>query len=102
MFNFALYKSGRREKGETLDSGRWSLDAGLWTLDSGRWPLDADFKDGPDIMLSELACFWETKRYFNYSTKQKQGWQFLITGKYDTKKQNITSHLKVFLKTATH
>ena len=40
-----------------LDSGRWTLDAGLWTLDSGRWPLDADFKDGPDIMLSELACF---------------------------------------------
>ena len=68
----------------TLDSGRWTLEAGLWTLDSGRWtldagrwPLDADFKDGADIMLSDLACFWETKRYFNYSTNQKQGWQFL-------------------------
>ena len=68
----------------TLDSGRWTLDSGLWTLgsgrwtlDTGRWPLDADFKDGPDIMLSELACFWETKRYFNYSTNQKQGWKFL-------------------------
>ena len=61
----------------TLDSGRWTLDAGLWTLDSGSWPLDADFKDGPDIMLSEWACFSETKRYFNYSTNQKQGWQFL-------------------------
>ena len=54
-----------------LDSGRNS-----WTLDSGRWLLDADFKDGPDIMLLELACFSETKRYFNYSTNQKQGWQF--------------------------
>ena len=32
---------------EFLDSGRKS-----WTLDSGRWTLDADFKDGPDIMLS--------------------------------------------------
>ena len=57
----------------TLDSGRWTLDAGLWTLDSGRWPLATDFKDGPDIMLSELVCFSETKRYFNYSTNQKQG-----------------------------
>ena len=57
----------------TLDSGRWTLDAGPWLLDSGCWPLDADFKDGPDIMLSELACFSETKRYFNYSTNQKQG-----------------------------
>ena len=45
----------------TLDSGRWTLDAGPWLLDSGCWPLDADFKDGPDIMLSELACFSETK-----------------------------------------
>ena len=70
--------SGR--KSWTLDSGRWTLDAGLWTLDSGRWtldagrwPLDADFKDDPDIMLSELVCFSETKRYFNYSTNQKQG-----------------------------
>ena len=61
----------------TLDSRRWTLDAGPWALGSGRWPLDADFKDGPDIMLSELACFSETKRYFNYSTNQKQGWQFL-------------------------
>ena len=77
MFNFALYKSGRREKGETLDSGRWSLDAGLWTLDSGRWPLHADFKDGPDTMLSEFSCFSEMKPYFDYSTNQKQGWQFL-------------------------
>ena len=98
MFNFALYKSGRREKGETLDSGRWSLDAGLWTLDSGRWPLDADFKDAPDTMLSEFSCFSEMKPYFNYSTNQKQGWQFLY---YREKKQNITSHLKVFLKRAT-
>ena len=45
----------------TLDSGRWTLDAGPWLLDSGCWPLDADFKDGPDIMFSELACFAETK-----------------------------------------
>ena len=51
--------SGRRSW--TLDSGRWTLDAGPWLLDSGCWPLDADFKDGPDIMLSELACFSETK-----------------------------------------
>ena len=63
--------SGR--KSWTLDSGRWTLDSGHWTLDSGRWPLDADFKDGPDIMLSEQACFSETKRKFNYSTNQKQG-----------------------------
>ena len=28
-------------------------------------------------MLLELACFSETKRYFNYSTNQNQGWQFL-------------------------
>ena len=43
--------------------GLWTevLDAELGTLDSGRLPLDADFKDGPDIMLSELACFSETK-----------------------------------------
>ena len=27
---------------------------------------------------------------------------FFITGKYHTKKQNITRHLKVFLKRATH
>ena len=51
--------SGRRSW--TLDSGRWTLDAGPWLLDSGCWPLDADFKNGPDIMLSELACFSETK-----------------------------------------
>ena len=57
----------------TQDPGRWTLDAGRWTLDSGLWTLDADFKDGPDIMLSELAYFSETKRYFNYSTNQKQG-----------------------------
>ena len=64
---------------EFLDSGRksWTLESGRWTLDAGRWPLDADFKDDPDIMLSELVCFSETKRYFNYSTNQKQGWQFL-------------------------
>ena len=37
---------------EFLGSGRKSR-----TLDSGRWTLEADFKDGPDIMLSELACF---------------------------------------------
>ena len=67
--------SGR--KSWALDPGRWTLDAGLWLLDSGRWPLDADFKDGPGTMHSELACFSETKRYFNYSTNQKQGWQFL-------------------------
>ena len=62
---------------QVLDAGLGTLDSGLGTLDSGRWPLDADFKDGPDIMLSELACFSETKWYFNYSTNQKQGWQFL-------------------------
>ena len=61
----------------TLDAGFWTLDAGRWTLDAGRWPLEADFKDGPDIMLSELACFSETRRYFNYSTNQKHDWQFL-------------------------
>ena len=61
----------------TLDAGLWTLDSGRWTLDAGRWPLDADFKDDPDIMLSELVCFSETKRYFNYSTNQNQGWQFL-------------------------
>ena len=37
------------------------MNAGLWMLDSGRLSLGADFKDGPDIMLSELACFSETK-----------------------------------------
>ena len=59
---------------EFLDSGRksWTLESGRWTLDAGRWPLDADFKDDPDIMLSELVCFSETKRYFNY-TKPKTG-----------------------------
>ena len=56
----------------TLDAGLWTLDSGRWTLDAGRWPLDADFKDDPDIMLSELVCFSETKRYFNY-TKPKTG-----------------------------
>ena len=56
-----------------LDSGLWTLDSGRWTLDAGLWTLAADFKDAPDIMLSELACFSETKRYFNYSTNQKQG-----------------------------
>ena len=76
-----------------LDSGRWTLSAGLWTLDSGRWPLDADFKDGPDIMFSELACFSETKRYFNYSSNQKQGWQFLYYWKIPHKE---TKHNKPF------
>ena len=82
----------------TLDSGRWTLDAGLWTLDSGRWPLDADFKDGPDIMLSELACFSETKRYFNYSTNQKQGWQFLYYRKIPHKETKHNESFKGVLK----
>ena len=64
-------------KSWTLDSGRWTPDAGLWTLDSGVWTLDSGLwtliLDGPDFMLSALACFSETKRYFNYSTNQKQG-----------------------------
>ena len=77
----------------TLDSGRWTLDAGLWTLDAGLWTLAADFKDAPDIMLSELACFSETKRYFNYSTNQKQGWQFLYYREIPHKK---TKHNKPF------
>ena len=47
--------------------GRCNLDAGLWTVDSGRWTLDP----------GHLPCFSETKRYFNYSTNQKQCWQFL-------------------------
>ena len=85
-----------------LDSGRWTLDSRRWTLDVGRWPLDADFKDSPDIILSELGCFSETKRYFNYSTNKNSADSFFITGKYHSKKQNITSHLKVFLKRATH
>ena len=62
-----------------LDSGHksWTLDSGRWTLDAGGWPLDADFKEDPDIMLSELVCFSVKKRYFNYSANQKQGCQFL-------------------------
>ena len=82
----------------TLDSGHWTLDAGLWTLDSGRWSRDADFKDGPDIMLSELACFSETKRYFSYSTNQKQGWQFLSYREIPYKETKYNEPLKGVLK----
>ena len=57
----------------TLDVGLWALDSEHWTLGAGLWTLDADFKDSPDIMLSELACFSGMKPYFNYSTNQKQG-----------------------------
>ena len=71
-------------------------------LDSGRWPLDADFKDGPDIMLSELACFSETKNNLIILQTKNRADSFFITGKYHRKKQNITSHLKAFLKRATH
>ena len=85
---------------EFLDSGRksWTLDSGRRTLDGGRWPLEADFKDGPDIMLSELACFLETKRYFNYSTNQKQGWQFLYYQEIPHKETKHNEPFKSVLK----
>ena len=80
--------------------GLWTqvLDAELGTLDSGRLPLDADFKDGPDIMLSELACFSETKWYFNYSTNQKQGWQFLYYREIPHKETKHNEPFKSVLK----
>ena len=92
--------SGR--KSWTLDSRRWTLDGGLWTLDAGRWPLDADFKDDPDIMLSELVCFSKTKRYFNYSTNQKQGCQFLYYREIPHKETKHNESFKGVLKRATH
>ena len=82
----------------TLDAGLWTLDSGRWTLDAGRWPLDADFKDDPDIMLSELVCFSETKRYFNYSTNQKQGWQFLYYREIPHKETKHNEPFKSVLK----
>ena len=85
----------------TLDSGRWTLDAGLWTLDTGRWTLDAEH--WTLILRAALILCSQSwnDTWIILQTKNKDD-SFFITGKYDTKKQNITSHLKVFLKTATH
>ena len=82
--------------------GLWMPDSGRWTLDSGLWTLDADFKDSPDIMLSELACFSETKPYFNYSTNQKQGLQFLYYREIPHKETKHNESFKGVLKRATH
>ena len=57
-----------------------------------------NFKGGPDIMFSELTCFSETKRYFNYSTNQNQGWQFLYCREIPHKKTKHNEPFKGFLK----
>ena len=98
----------------TLDSGRWALGAGLWTLDSGRWTLDSgrwtlDADHWTLILRTALILCsqsWHVSQRRNdtfiiLQTKNRAD-SFFITGKYDTNKQNITSHLKVFLKRATH
>ena len=98
----------------TLESRRWTLDAGLWTLDSGRWILDSgrwtlDADHWTLILRTTLILFsqsWSVSQRRNdtliiLQTKNRAD-SFFITGKYHTKKQNITSHLKVFLKRATH
>ena len=90
-----------------LDSGRWTLDAGRWTLDAGRWTLDAGH--WTLILRTVLILYshsWRVSQRRNdtliiLQTKNRDD-SFFITGKYHTKKQNITSHLKVFLKRATH
>ena len=104
--------SGR--KGWTLDSGRWTLDPGLWTLDYGLWTLDygrwtSDADHWTLILRTALILCsqsWHVSQRRNdtfiiLQTKNRAD-SFFITGKYHTKKQNITSHLKVFLKRATH
>ena len=98
----------------TLDSGRWPLDARLWTLDSGRWTLDAgrwtlNADHWALILRTVLILCSQSGRVSQrrndtliiLQTKNRAD-SFFITGKYHTKKQNITSHLKVFLKRATH
>ena len=96
-------------KSWTLDSGRWTLDSGRWTLtlDSGHWTLDADHWT---LILRTVLILcsqsWRVSQRRNdtliiLQTKNRAD-SFFITGKYHTKKQNITSHLKVFLKRATH
>ena len=91
----------------TLDSGRWTLDSGLWALDAGRWTLDADHWT-LILRTALILCSqsWRVSERRNdtliiLQTKNRAE-SFFITGKYDTKKQNITSHLKVFLKRGTH
>ena len=97
----------------TLDAGLWTLDTGLWTLgsglralDSGRWTLDADHQT-LILRTALILCFqsWRVSQRRNdtliiLQTKNRAD-SFFITGKYHTKKQNITSHLKVFSKRAT-
>ena len=96
-------------KSWTLDSGRWTLDSGRWTLtlDSGHWTLDAEhwtlILRTAQISRSQS---WHVSQRRNdtliiLQTKNRAD-SFFITGKYHTKKQNITSHLKVLLKRATH
>ena len=80
--------------------GRWTLDAGLWTLDASRVTL---------ILRTVLILCSQSWRVFqrrndtliNLQTKNRAD-SFFITRKYHTKEQNTTSHLKVFLKRATH
>ena len=86
---------------EFLDSGRKS-----WTLDSGRWNLDNDHCR-LILRTALILCSqsWRVSQRRNdtliiLQTKNRAD-SFFITGKYHTKKQNITSHLKVFLKRAT-
>ena len=91
----------------TLDSGRWTLDAGLWMLDSERWTLDAGRWTlilRRFLILCSQSCRISQRQndtLIILQTKNRAD-NFFITGKYDTKKRNITSHLKVFLKRATH
>ena len=91
----------------TLDSGRWILDSGLWALGFGLWTLDADHQT-LILRTALILCFqsWRVSQRRNdtliiLQTKNRAD-SFFITGKYHTKKQNITSYLKVFLKRATH
>ena len=80
----------------------WTLDTrdGRWTLDADHWTL---------ILSTTLILCSQSWRVFQtrndtliiLQTKNRVD-SFFVTGKYHTKKQNITSHLKVFLKRATN
>ena len=94
---------------EFLGSGRksWMLNSGRWALDAGRWTLDADHQT-LILRTALILCSqsWRVSQSRNdtliiLQTKNRAD-SFFITGKYRTKKQNITGHLKVFLKRATN
>ena len=85
---------------EFLDSGRWTLNAGHWNLDAGFWTL---ILRTVLILSSQRWCVSQRRNdtLIILQTKNRVD-SFFITGKYHTKKKNITNHLKVFLNRVTH